>query len=124
MLHTHTHNKAQAPPSQSRPAPSFRSTAPSTRSSHLPPLSRKDLARLAANEATAPANGLKVVMVPVYVSEEPHFDVVLGRSFFEKRGIKISNADLTDVWCLDTGEKIECELVILKDGRGEIVTVT
>jgi len=32
--------------------------------------------------------------------------------------------DLTDVVCLDTGEKIECELVILKDGRGEIVTVT
>lgn len=76
------------------------------------------------NEATAPDNGLKPVMIEVYLSEEPHFDVVLGRSFFEKRGIKINSVDPTDVWCLDTGEKIECELVVLKDGRGEIVTVT
>ncbi|KAJ3517407.1 hypothetical protein NLJ89_g524 [Agrocybe chaxingu] len=68
--------------------------------------------------------GLKQVMIEVYLSEEPHFDVVLGRSFFEKRQIKTSSVDPTDVVCLDTGEKIECQLVILKDGRGEIVTVT
>ena len=66
----------------------------------------------------------KTVTVDVYLSEEPHFDIVLGRSFFEKRQIKLSSVDPTDVVCLDTGEKIECELVILKDGRGEIVTVT
>jgi len=66
----------------------------------------------------------KTVNVPVYLSEEPHFDVVLGRSFFEKRQIKTDAIDPTDVVCMDTGEKIECELVILKDGRGEIVTVT
>jgi hypothetical protein len=66
----------------------------------------------------------KTVVMDVYLSEEPHFDVVLGRSFFEKRQIKLSTVDPTDVVCLDTGEKIECELVILKDGRGEIVTVT
>ena len=66
----------------------------------------------------------KTVEVQVYLSEEPHFDVVLGRSFFEKRQIRTTAVDLTDVVCLDTGEKIECELVILKDGRGEIVTVT
>jgi len=66
----------------------------------------------------------KVVMMDVYLSEEPHFDVVLGRSFFEKRQVKLSTIDPTDVVCLDTGEKIECELVILKDGKGEIVTVT
>ncbi|KAF9484678.1 hypothetical protein BDN70DRAFT_797240 [Pholiota conissans] len=64
------------------------------------------------------------VMVEVYLSEEPHFDVVLGRSFIEKRQIRMHSIDPTDVVCLDTGEKIECELVILKDGRGEIVTVT
>lgn len=68
--------------------------------------------------------GRKEVVMDVYLSEEPHFDVVLGRSFFEKRQIKLSTVDPTDVVCLDTGEKIECELVILKDGRGEIVTVT
>lgn len=66
----------------------------------------------------------KAVIMDVYLSEEPHFDVVLGRSFFEKRQVKVSSIDPTDVVCLDTGEKIECELVILKDGRGEIVTVT
>jgi len=66
----------------------------------------------------------KTVSVPVFLSEEPHFDVVLGRSFFEKRQIKTSSIDPTEVICLDTGDKIECELVILKDGRGQIVTVT
>lgn len=70
------------------------------------------------------ASDKKTVTVDVYLSEEPHFDIVLGRSFFEKRQIKLSSVDPTDVVCLDTGEKIECELVILKDGRGEIVTVT
>lgn len=68
--------------------------------------------------------GPKVTTIEVYLSEEPHFDVVLGRSFIEKRRIQMNNVDPTDVVCLDTGEKIECELVVLKDGRGEIVTVT
>lgn len=69
-------------------------------------------------------DGLKAVNLPVYLSEEPHFDVILGRSFFERRQIQTNDIDMTEVVCLDTGEKIECELVILKDGRGEIVTVT
>jgi hypothetical protein len=60
----------------------------------------------------------------VYLSEESHFDVVLGRSFMEKRQIKTNPIDPTDIVCLDTGEKLDCELVILKDGKGEIVTVT
>jgi hypothetical protein len=66
----------------------------------------------------------KPTLVQLYLSEEPHFDVVLGRSFFEKRQIRTSATDPTDVVCMDTEEKVECELVILKDGRGEIVTVT
>ena len=77
----------------------------------------------------------------VYLSEEPHFDVVLGRSFMEKRQVwsnntccfwvlmgsmqvKMNPLDPTDVQCLDTGETMDCEVVILKDGRGQIVTVT
>ncbi|PSR83066.1 hypothetical protein PHLCEN_2v5870 [Hermanssonia centrifuga] len=60
----------------------------------------------------------------VYLSEEPHFDVVLGRSFWEVRQVKTDPLDPTDVVCGDTGEKIDCELVILKDGKGQIVTVT
>ena len=60
----------------------------------------------------------------VYLSEESHFDVVLGRSFIEARSVKFDPVDATDVVCGDTGEKIDCELVILKDGKGQIVTVT
>lgn len=60
----------------------------------------------------------------VYLSEETHFDVVLGRSFMEKRGIKTDPLDMTNVVCLDTGEKLECEIVVIRDGKGEIVTVT
>lgn len=66
----------------------------------------------------------KPIMLDVYLSEEPHFDVVLGRSFIEKRKIQTTSTDPTDVTCLDTGEKVECEFVVLKDGNGEIVTVT
>ena len=60
----------------------------------------------------------------VYLSEESHFDVILGRAFMEKRLIKTNPVDPTDIVCLDTNEKLDCELVILKDGKGEIVTVT
>lgn len=66
----------------------------------------------------------KSTPVPVYLSEEPHFDVVLGRSFFEKRQIKTNPTDPTEVVCLDAGERVEVEVVVLKDGRGEIVIVT
>jgi len=68
--------------------------------------------------------GKAKTMHTVYLSEEAHFDVVLGRSFWETRQIKTDPLDPTDVVCGDTGEKIDCELVILKDGKGQIVTVT
>jgi len=60
----------------------------------------------------------------VYLAEESHFDVVLGRSFMEKRQIKTDPTDPTDVQCLDSKERVDCEVVVLKDGRGQIVTVT
>jgi len=66
----------------------------------------------------------KSILIPVYLSEEPHFDVVLGRSFFERRQIQTNPTDPTEVVCLDTGERIEVEVVVLKDGRGEIVIIT
>lgn len=84
---------------------------------------RSKLVSNSPSSATHPASPHTVTMT-VYLSEEPHFDVVLGRSFFERRQIRTNNAHPTDVYCLDTGEKIKCELVILKDGKGEIVTVT
>lgn len=42
----------------------------------------------------------------------------------ELRGIKTDPLDPTNVTCMDNGEKLECELVIIRDGNGEIVTVT
>lgn len=60
----------------------------------------------------------------VYLSEESHFDVVLGRSFMERRSVKTDGMDMTSVICMDTGEKIDCEVVIIRDGKGEYVTVT
>ncbi|KAH8117316.1 hypothetical protein DFH11DRAFT_1574366 [Phellopilus nigrolimitatus] len=60
----------------------------------------------------------------VYLSEETHFDCILGRSFMERRGVKTDSTDPTNVVCLDTGETLDCELVIIRDGNGEIVTVT
>ncbi|EEB99438.1 hypothetical protein MPER_00889 [Moniliophthora perniciosa FA553] len=89
-----------------------------------PSLSQPDPSVNGTGTIKSKSKGPKPTMMTVYLSEEPHFDVVLGRSFFEKRSIRTSAIDMTDVVCLDTGEKIECELVILKDGRGEIVTVT
>lgn len=63
-------------------------------------------------------------MHSVFLSEETHFDCILGRSFMEMRGIKTDPSDPTNVVCLDTGEQLDCELVIIRDGNGEIVTVT
>ncbi|KAG8894575.1 hypothetical protein FRB99_001133 [Tulasnella sp. 403] len=60
----------------------------------------------------------------VYLSEEAHFDVILGRSFMERRGIKLDALDSTSVICMDTGEKVDCDLVVIKDWRGEVVTIT
>jgi hypothetical protein len=77
-----------------------------------------------ANTSSDKRNKEKPALLNVYLSEEQHFEVVLGRSFFERRQIQINSMDPTEVICLDTGEKLECELVILKDGRGEILTVT
>jgi hypothetical protein len=66
----------------------------------------------------------RTVTATVYLSEEPHFDIILGRAFFEARRVRVDPIDPTDVRCMDTGERVECEVVVLRDGKGEIVTVT
>ncbi|KAB5595634.1 hypothetical protein CTheo_872 [Ceratobasidium theobromae] len=60
----------------------------------------------------------------VYLSEETHFDVVLGRAFMERRAVITDLVDLTKVVCGDTGETVDCEVVVIRDGTGDIVTVT
>ncbi|CAD6568933.1 MAG: hypothetical protein TREMPRED_004882 [Tremellales sp. Tagirdzhanova-0007] len=95
---------------------------------------------------------------PALINEEQHFDVVLGRSWLEKMGIKpavyslrglsatgngsgtavLSNdaspakappfrtdpLDQTVLTYMDTGEAIPCDLVVLKDAEGNVVTIT
>ncbi|KAJ3868370.1 hypothetical protein EV359DRAFT_32523 [Lentinula novae-zelandiae] len=102
------------------------SLTPSTVPSSLPdaPPAHASISSKRPKQTKDNSKGPKPTLMTVYLSEEPHFDVVLGRSFIERRQIRLTSVDPTDVVCLDTGEKIECELVILKDGRGEIVTVT
>lgn len=104
-------------------APSVNGESKSTRNGGGGSKHRAGHGKAKQDDPSVHGNGTPV-LVEVYLSEEPHFDVVLGRSFIEKRQIRMHSIDPTDVVCLDTNEKIECELVILKDGRGEIVTVT
>nr|ODN85427.1 hypothetical protein L203_05043 [Cryptococcus depauperatus CBS 7841] len=68
--------------------------------------------------------GSRTTLHPTYLSEEPHFDVVLGRDWVEKMGIKIDPLDPTLLMYMDTGEPIHCETVILRDEKGNVVTIT
>ncbi|KAJ9119035.1 hypothetical protein QFC22_003525 [Naganishia vaughanmartiniae] len=68
--------------------------------------------------------GSKTAMHPVMLSEETNFDCVLGRSWMEKMGIKTDPLDQTAVTYMDTGEHIPCDVVVLKDASGEVITVT
>lgn len=55
------------------------------------------------------------------LSEEVHFDVILGRSWQESMGIKTDPLDQTNVMLMGSGgaepEKIPCDVVLIKDGR-------
>ncbi|GHJ88974.1 hypothetical protein NliqN6_5376 [Naganishia liquefaciens] len=68
--------------------------------------------------------GSKTASHPVMLSEETNFDCVLGRSWMEKMGIKTDPLDQTSVVYMDTGERIPCDVVVLKDAKGEVITVT
>ncbi|KAI9632140.1 uncharacterized protein MKK02DRAFT_20978 [Dioszegia hungarica] len=58
------------------------------------------------------------------ISEEEHFDVVLGRSWVEKMNIKVDPIDQTILTYMDNGETIPCDIVVLKDDAGNVITVT
>ncbi|KAL7419574.1 hypothetical protein Q5752_005486 [Cryptotrichosporon argae] len=61
---------------------------------------------------------------PVMMSEEPHFDVVLGRQWVERALVKVDPLDPTHLTFMDTGDIIPVDLVVLRDEKGDIVTVT
>jgi hypothetical protein len=68
--------------------------------------------------------GSRTAVHNVMLSEEQHFDVVLGRQWVEKMVIKVDPLDPTLLTYMDTGETIPCDLVVLRDAQGEIITIT
>lgn len=72
------------------------------------------------------------------ISEEEHFDVVLGRTWLEKTGIKwvpnkivtawlmdrVDSIDQTLLTYMDNGEVIPCDIVVLKDDQGNKILIT
>ena len=55
--------------------------------------------------------GEKTVSLQVQLVESAYFPIILGRSFMEKRGVRISPLDNTEVGFMDTGESVDCDLV-------------
>jgi len=96
------------------------STTPSSHPDAPPPPPMKPHSTTSKVKGKKQANegGPKPALMSVYLSEEPHFDVVLGRSFFERRQIRTSTIDPTDVVCLDTGEKLE--LIIYRGDHSQL----
>ncbi|WWC67167.1 uncharacterized protein I206_101074 [Kwoniella pini CBS 10737] len=68
--------------------------------------------------------GTRTASHPAYMSEENYFDVILGRSWLEKMAIKIDPLDPTALTYMDSGEAIPCDLVVLKDDNGNVITIT
>jgi hypothetical protein len=63
----------------------------------------------------------------VMLSEESHFPVVLGRAWMEKMGVETDALEPTSVTLRPHGkpaERVECDLVVVRDGKGGVVTVT
>ena len=48
---------------------------------------------------------------------ESTFFPYLGRSFMGKCSVKVDLLDFTLVHYMDTGEKIDCEVLIIRDGK-------
>ncbi|WVQ94296.1 hypothetical protein IAU59_001375 [Kwoniella sp. CBS 9459] len=68
--------------------------------------------------------GTRKASHPAYMSEENHFDVILGRSWLERMAIKIDSLDSTSLTYMDSGEAIPCDIVVLKDEKGNVITIT
>jgi len=68
--------------------------------------------------------GTKTTTHTVYLVEEKQFDVVLGRAFMERRQVKTDPTDQSNVMCMDNGDVLETNIIVIRDGRGDFVTVT
>ena len=68
--------------------------------------------------------GTKTTTHTVFLAEEKQFDVVLGRAFMERRQVKTDPTDQSNVMCMDNGDVLETKIIVIRDGRGDFVTVT
>lgn len=68
--------------------------------------------------------GSKAVSCTVMLAEDSYFPVILGRTFMEKRQVRTDPCDPTSITFMDTGEKPDVEVVVVRDENGEPVTVT
>jgi len=68
--------------------------------------------------------GEKVVELQVMLVENSYFPVILGRSFMEKRRIQTDTLDQTSIIAGDTGESLSCDIVVVRDAKGEVVPIS
>lgn len=67
--------------------------------------------------------GSKAVSCTVMLAEDSYFPVILGRHFQELRQIRFDPIDMTSVVFMDTGERPEVEVVVVRDEHGEPVPI-
>lgn len=67
--------------------------------------------------------GSKAVPCTVMLAEDSYFPVILGRTFMEKRGVRTDPIDMTSVTFMDTGERADVEVVVVRDEKGEPVPI-
>lgn len=67
--------------------------------------------------------GSKAVSCTVMLAEDSYFPVILGRHFQELRQIRFDPIDMTSVVFMDTGERPDVEVVVVRDEHGEPVPI-
>lgn len=68
--------------------------------------------------------GSRAVPCTVMLCEDSYFPVVLGRTFMEKRGVRTDPVDQTSITFMDTGERADVEVVVVRDEHHEPVVIT
>lgn len=68
--------------------------------------------------------GSRAVPCTVMLCEDSYFPVILGRTFMEKRGVRTDPVDQTSITFMDTGERADVEVVVVRDEHHEPVVIT
>lgn len=68
--------------------------------------------------------GSRAVSCTVMLCEDAYFPVILGRTFMEKRGVRTDPVDQSSIIFMDTGERADVEVVVVRDEHNEPVVIT